>query len=73
MHYSQGCCAVLSWREHSRSSQLVALLRGAQDFIVTVLLTVQRLCMAPADDGEIFGSSSSHVQVELCSGADSRV
>ena len=40
---SQGCCLLSSWREDSRSSQLVALLRGAQDFIVTVLLTVQRL------------------------------
>ena len=32
----------------------MALLRGAQDFIVTVLLTVQHLCMAPADDREKF-------------------
>ena len=47
----------------------MALLRGAQDFIVTALLTVQRLCMAPADDGQFYGSSSPSVQVELATGA----
>ena len=69
MHYSQVCCALSAWREHSRGLQLVVPLRGAQAFNVTVLLTVQRLCVAPADNGEFYGSSSSDVQVELASGA----
>ena len=71
MHYkySQGCCALSLWREHSRSSKLATLLRGAQAFIVTVLLKARGLCMAPADDGVIYGSSSSTIRVELATGA----
>jgi len=69
MHYLHGCCALSSWREHSRSSKLATLLRGAQAFKVAVLLTAHRLCMAPADDGTFYGSSSSTIRVELASGA----
>jgi hypothetical protein len=69
MHYSQGCCALSAWREHSRSSKRVVLLRGAQDSIVTVLLTARGLRMAPDDDGQFYGSSSSTIRVELASGA----
>ena len=69
MHYLLGCCAVSSWRQHSRSSKRVVLLFGAQAFQVTVLLTAQGLCMAPADDGQFYGSSSPSVQVELATGA----
>ena len=69
MHYFQGCCALSSRREHSRSSKRVVLLRGARDSIVTVLLTARGLRMAPDDDGQFYGSSSSDVQVELASGA----
>ena len=69
MHYSQGCCALSAWREHSRGSKLVVPLRGAQAFKVTVLLKAQRLCMASADDVTIYGSSSSSIRVELAPGA----
>ena len=51
MHSSQGCCALSSWREHSRCSQLAVLLCGAQALQVMVLLMAQHLCMAPDDDG----------------------
>ena len=47
----------------------MVLLRGAQDFIVTVLLTMRGLRMAPDDNGELYGSSSSTIRVELPSGA----
>ena len=63
MHYSQGCCALSAWREHSRGSKLVVPLRGAQALHVAVLLTAQRLCMASDDDGDFYGSSSSSIQV----------
>ena len=65
MHSSQGCCALSSWREHSRCSQLAVLLCGAEAFKVAVLITVQRLCVAPDDDGDFYGSSSRSVPVEL--------
>ena len=69
MHYSQGCCALSAWREHSRRTQLAVPLRGAQALEVTVLLTAQRLCTAPDDDGELYRSSSCSIEVELASGA----
>ena len=69
MHSSQGCCALSSWREHSRCSQLAVLLCGAEAFKVAVLITVQRLCVAPDDDGDFYGSSSGSVRVELATGA----
>ena len=69
MHYSQGSCALSEWREHSRSSKRAVPLRGAQAFKVTVLLTAQRLCVAPDDDGDFYGSSSGSVRVELATGA----
>ncbi len=69
MHSSQGCCALSSWREHSRSLQRVVSLRGAQAFRVAVLLSAQPLCMAPADDVDFYGSSSRSIPVELSSGA----
>jgi hypothetical protein len=47
------------------SSKLADLLRGAQVLQITVLLTAQSLCVAPADNGFFYGSSSSTIQVEL--------
>ena len=65
MYYTPNGAVLFSWREHSRCSKRVVLLRGAQALKVAVLLAAQSLCMAAADNGYFYGSSSCSLPVEL--------